>query len=295
MQYRLIAEQSELHDTLHHLSTAERLWVDTEIADWQTGQGHLSLIQVLADEPSSEVLFVDALAMSASESLFVDAVMANPAIEKVFHNSSFDTRYLGGNAAANVTCTLRLARSIPSFQLPVESYSLKSLTEYFGIADSVDKSEQTSDWGLRPLSDEQLLYAARDVLFLRDVHFQLMDLVDQQDTPDAVSIPEIDRRLASLEASYESLKSERDYLRGLLKEAMLEQGCEQSESYRLSRSRLAPLDVPLTELATRIVESGLQGENTGRLNRAIQNQLGPLAASLESATEPTEQVRLLRC
>ena len=69
---------------------------------------------------------------------------------------------------------------------------------------------------------------------------------------------------------------------------------ERPESYRLSRSRLAPLDVPLIDLATRIVVSGLAVKNTVRLNRDLQKLLGTLAVTLKNATEPTEQVRLLR-
>ena len=294
MQYRVISEQSQVESTVEQLADCRRLWVDTEIADWQTGRGHLSLIQVLPDAGSEEVLFLDVLNQPAGTQVFVEQIMAAPHIEKVFHNSSFDTRYLGGSAAENVTCTLRMARSIPSFQFPVDGHSLKVLTEYFGIADSVDKTEQGSDWGLRPLSDDQMVYAARDVVYLREVHLRLIGLVEEQETPDAVSIPEIDSRLSRLEATYASIKSERDYLRGLLKDAMVEQGCDRSESFKLSRSQVAPLDVPLSELARRIVESGLEIDTAIRLTQAVQKKLGPIGSRLTSVTAPSEQIKLLR-
>jgi ribonuclease D len=294
MQYRVISEQAQWDSAVDQLADCRRLWVDTEIADWRCGRGHLSLIQVLAEGPSQEVLFFDVLSLPSGSQRFVEQIMAAPHIEKVFHNSSFDTRYLGGEAAANVTCTLRMARAIPTFQFPVDGYSLKALTEHFGIADTVDKAEQSSDWGVRPLSDEQMAYAALDVVYLREVHLRLIELVKEQEAPETVSISEIDQRLSGLEASYESIKSERDYLRGLLKEAMLEQGCDRSDSYRLSRTQMSPLDVPLSELARRIVASGLEIDTAIRLTREVQKQLGPVGPTLTSVTAPSEQVKLLQ-
>ena len=294
MQYRVISESSQVESAVNQLADCRRMWVDTEIADWRGGRGHLSLIQVLPEGPSQEVLFFDVLSAPSGSQAFIEQIMAAPHIEKVFHNSSFDTRYLGGEAAVNITCTLRMARSIPSFQFPVDGYSLKALTEHFGIADSVDKTEQASDWGLRPLSDEQMAYAALDVVYLREIHLRLIELVKGQESPESVSIPDIDRRLSGLEASYASIKSERDYLRGLLKDAMLEQGCDQSESYRLSRTQLAPMDVPLSELARRIVNSGLEIESVIRLTREVQKQLGPVGAALTSVTAPSEQIKLIQ-
>jgi len=35
--------------------------------------------------------------------------MLNPAIEKVFHQASYDLKFLGKTKAKNVTCTLEMA------------------------------------------------------------------------------------------------------------------------------------------------------------------------------------------
>jgi hypothetical protein len=75
---------------------------------------------------------------------------------------------------------------------------------------------------------------------------------------------------------------------------MLEQGCDRSDSYRLSRTQMSPLDVPLSELARRIVASGLEIDTAIRLTREVQKQLGPVGSTLTSVTAPSEQVKLLQ-
>ena len=293
---RVIGGAAEMLAALERLRDCDRLWVDTETADWRGGNGRLSLIQVLADgvEPhTGEVLFFDVLDKPDLTQLFVERVMADASIEKVFHNAIYDLRYLGDDEAENVFCTLQAARSLPSSEVSLpRRLTLKALAEHFRLAKKVSKTEQTSDWGLRPLTDRQLRYAALDVVYLRGVHLELLALRDSLEAPAEANIADIERRLLEVEPEYQRLKAAHDYLRDLLKRAMDTQGIATSEHYSLSRSEWQPMDVSLAALAKLVVEHGIDSDVTTRLSRSTLAALGPIADRIESVASVQERLTL---
>ena len=293
----VIKEPQAIRDAIERLAQCERLWLDTEIADWQRGLGRLSLIQALPDHaepyPVASVI-LDVMDQPDLIEMFINRIMKQESIEKVFHSASYDTPFLGGSAAVNVVCTLRMAKDLPSYRFPFpRGYSLKVLTEQFGIAGSVSKHEQKSDWGIRPLTSEQICYAAFDVVYLRGVHLELMQLTSQLEDPAKVSIDEIASRLLPLEDQCQRLESEQNYLRGLLKKAMAIQGIERTKDYELSH-RVAPMNVPLSELVNLLNKSGLTIDTPIRLNKEILEAMGDLAARLKSFTPTSDELILRR-
>ncbi|MBW4635204.1 MAG: PD-(D/E)XK nuclease family protein [Iphinoe sp. HA4291-MV1] len=177
MQY--LTQATEIRSQILKFASAQTLWLDTEIADWDTYYPKLSLIQVLA-EPTNlridSVFILDVLNKPDLAVDFINQVIANPQIEKVFHNASFDLRYLGGKLGQNVTCTLKLARKITRQVLQVSNLQLKTLAAELCQFSDVDKEEQGSDWGKRPLTQKQLHYAAMDTVYLAAVHRRLWEI-----------------------------------------------------------------------------------------------------------------------
>ena len=178
---QMIVEPGEIEKTIERLSFSGRLWLDTEVADWKTGNGRLSLIQILSEgctEPS-EVILLDVLHHPDLVNQFVSEIMKNSEIEKVFHNAAYDLQYLGNERSKSVACTLEVARylSARSTSLP-KSLSLKSLSQHFRLTRNLSKEEQKSDWSVRPLSKEQIEYAIMDVVYLRMIHLRLIEMSD---------------------------------------------------------------------------------------------------------------------
>jgi S-DNA-T family DNA segregation ATPase FtsK/SpoIIIE len=174
-----LTEATKIQGEIAKLSSAKTLWLDTEIADWNTSYPKLSLIQVLAnptDSAGESVFILDVLNKPDLAAYFINQIMVNPQIEKVFHNASFDLKYLGGQIAKNVTCTLKLARKITREVLQVSNLQLKTLAAELCQFSNVNKEEQASDWGKRPLSDKQLHYAAMDTVYLAAVHRRLLEI-----------------------------------------------------------------------------------------------------------------------
>src|SRR4028118_1219372 len=82
------------------IASAKTLWLDTETADWQSSNPRVSLIQVLAepeDVTGNRAYIIDVLDKPELVAYFVDQIMANPKIEKVFHNANYDVKFLGSS------------------------------------------------------------------------------------------------------------------------------------------------------------------------------------------------------
>jgi len=121
----------------------------------------------------------------------------------VGHNLHFDLRFLQfqlGLRAKNVSCTQLGSQvyfgdysgdsSVKKSGDPIlkGGYGLANLCHrFFGTA--LDKTEQTSDWGLSELSKSQIHYAAKDVIATYHLHQGLIDLY--QDLHSALYSPQL--------------------------------------------------------------------------------------------------------
>ena len=93
------------------------------------------------------------------------ALMADPKITKIFHFARFDVvilkKYLGVDINS-VYCTKIASRLIRTY---TDHHGLKHVTKELLKID-LSKEQQSSDWAAEDLSDDQLKYAAMDVLNL---------------------------------------------------------------------------------------------------------------------------------
>jgi S-DNA-T family DNA segregation ATPase FtsK/SpoIIIE len=181
-----LTEASEIHKQIFQLSLSKTLWIDTEIADWYTDKPKLALIQVLADytDLTGESAYIfDVLGKPDLAVYFINQIMVNSQIEKVFHNAGFDLKYLGKELAENVTCTFKIARKITKEVLQTTNLKLKTLAAELCHFSNVDAEEGSSDWGKRPLTQKQLNYAAMDTVYLAAVHYRLLEISN----PDVIS------------------------------------------------------------------------------------------------------------
>ncbi|MDB9309742.1 DNA translocase FtsK [Aphanizomenon sp. CS-733/32] len=174
-----LTEASEIYKQISQLSLSKTLWIDTEIADWYTNKPKLALIQVLADytDLTGESAYIfDVLDKPDLAAYFINQIMINSQIEKVFHNAGFDLKYLGKELAQNVTCTLKIARKITKEVLQTTNLKLKTLAAELCQFSHVDAEGGSSDWGKRPLTQKQLNYAAMDTVYLAAVHRRLLEI-----------------------------------------------------------------------------------------------------------------------
>lgn len=184
-----LTEAADICSIIVELASAKTLWLDTETADWQTSNPRISLIQVLAepkDLTGDRAYILDVLDQPDLVADFVNQIMVNPQIEKVFHNAAYDVSFLGKGQSQNITCTWKMARKAKRTsehirQLP--NLKLKTLAEQLCHFPNVDKTEQSSNWGRRPLTEKQLQYAKMDTVYLAQVHCSLLEIIN----PDTVN------------------------------------------------------------------------------------------------------------
>ena len=233
-----LAEFTAIQSYISNLTTARLLWVDTEVADFQSQNPRLSLIQVLVYPQkitSKSVDILDVLDYPELIAEFIETVMVNPNIEKVFHHAKYDRRFLGKQRVQNLTCTLEMAKSIPFCYLPVPNYQLKTLALHLTPFSDIDKQEQSSDWGQRPLTSQQLNYAAMDVVYLAQIHSQLCQL-QQQCCPDPATdnLSELITQYQAIQHQWKLLDSEIEHLKSRIKQAMVAQNIQQTQQFKLS-------------------------------------------------------------
>lgn len=163
-----IGDQNKLVGLIEQIKSVSALALDIETINWWDRDAEkVALIQLayreelglkekLANSPI-HVVIIDALAKFDLSALRWPLELSS--MPKVIHNASYDAvrlaRHLGINTSPIFDTMLAARRN------GEKKCSLKTQVEnHLGIL--IDKKEQRSDWSRRPLTDEQLEYAALD-------------------------------------------------------------------------------------------------------------------------------------
>ncbi len=275
MQY--LTEIDLIEKTIARYQKAKILWLDTETADYQTKNPQLSLITILDDPTDIEgdqVCILDLLNYPDLIAQFINKVMINPEIEKVFHNAKYDCRFLGKTKVKNVTCTLEIAKQIPYYLLATPDFTLKTLTEKFCNFTNIDKTEQKSDWKIRPLTETQLNYAKMDVIYLAQLHTRLLQFnILANPDPEKENITNLTLRYRQLEHRWKQLNSEIEHLKERLKKAMNFQEISEFQGFKLASQSRTTKKISFQNLAQLMQESDLDLDFTINLTQPIQKQL----------------------
>jgi ribonuclease D len=264
----------EIRSLITEYTTAKTLWIDTEVADYKTRNPRLSLIQVLAnpeDMTGNSVYLLDVLDKSDVIADFVERIMVNDAIEKVFHNAGYDVKYLGAKKAKNITCTLEMAKKIPVYLLPLPNYQLKTLATKLCNFHDINKQEQTSDWGKRPLTEEQIEYAYLDCIYLAQVHLRLLELeANLKIDPIREDLSLLTARYIEIEQQQKILKSEFEHLQERVKQAMLVQNISETSSCKLTSYERKTIKTQFQELVDLVENQGVDLDFTITLTEDIR-------------------------
>jgi ribonuclease D len=147
-----------------------RVGVDTEAASFHRYRDRIYLLQV--SSPTQTAL-IDPVAIAAADLGPVGALLADPQLEKVFHDADYDLRVLDRDYGFHA---VRLFDTRVAAQLAGEpAIGLAALLEkYVGV--KLDKEHQKADWSLRPLTPPMLAYAAADTHYL----LPLRDALEQR-------------------------------------------------------------------------------------------------------------------
>ena len=163
----LITTAEQLAAAVFRMRGATRLALDTEFMRERTYYPQLCLVQVATD---ADCVLVDPL--NGLDLTALLELLAEPGRVKVVHAARQDLEvlYLAGGRVP-----------LPVFDTQIAA-ALVGLAPQIGYAElvarqlghSIDKGQTRTDWSRRPLSPEQLAYAADDVHHLLELHTSLL-------------------------------------------------------------------------------------------------------------------------
>jgi len=158
------------------LSFGPSVAVDTETLGLNVNRDRLCLVQLSAGDGSAHLVQFDGSDYSAPN---LKALLTDPAVLKIFHFARFDIavleRYLG-IVTAPIYCTKIASKLVRTY---TDRHGLKDLVgELTGV--ELSKQQQSSDWAARELTQQQLAYAASDVLHLHAVKAKLDAMLERE-------------------------------------------------------------------------------------------------------------------
>lgn len=162
------------------LSFGSVVAIDTETMGLNPHRDRLCLVQLSAGDGNAHLVQIPkGQPNTAVKAPNLAKLLADPKVLKLFHFGRFDIAVLEhalGVRCEPVYCTKIAARLTRTF---TDRFGLKDLCkELLGV--DLSKQQQTSDWGADALNDEQMTYAASDVLHLHALKAKLDALLERE-------------------------------------------------------------------------------------------------------------------
>ncbi len=149
--------------------------VDSETLGLKPQRDRLCVLQLSGGDGTAHVVQFDGKDYAAPR---LKALLTDPKTPKIFHFARFDVAVLGrylGIVAAPIYCTKIASKLVRTY---TDRHGLKDLAaELVGL--DMSKQQQSSDWAATKLSDQQLAYAAADVLHLHAIKAKLDHMLDR--------------------------------------------------------------------------------------------------------------------
>lgn len=169
---KYINTKESLQKFCKHAAECDFVTVDTEFYVRHTYYPKLCLIQLAyGNATDGEVGLIDPISddfeLDALKKLFVDQN-----IVKVFHAARQDLEifYKDFGILPSPIFDTQIAAMACGFN---ESVGYDRLVHHF-THKAIDKTRRLTDWRIRPLQDRQIMYAANDVTYLREIYVRLL-------------------------------------------------------------------------------------------------------------------------
>lgn len=172
----------ELHrgDLPAGLDLGPSVAIDTEAMGLNPHRDRLCLVQLSSGDNTAHLVQLASGDYSAPR---LKALLTDPAVLKIFHFARFDVAILKaylGVATTPLYCTKIASKLARTY---TDRHGLKDLvSELVGI--ELSKQQQSSDWGAAELTQQQLQYAASDVLYLHAIKARLDAMLVREERRD---------------------------------------------------------------------------------------------------------------
>ncbi|EPG68003.1 ribonuclease D [Leptospira wolffii] len=153
--------------------TDDHLAVDCEMMGLNPRRDRLCVVQIC--DSKNRVSLVQILP-DQTEAPRIQSLFENPDITKIFHFARMDTlflRYRLGIRTKGVFCTKIASKLARTY---TDRHGLKDIIREF-FDENLDKKNQSSDWGAKILTKDQIEYASGDVLYLISLQQKLSQIL----------------------------------------------------------------------------------------------------------------------
>lgn len=147
------------------LDFGDSVAVDSETMGLRPERDRLCVVQLSSGDGNVHLV---QFAQGAYAAPNLKALLTNPKVLKIFHYARFDVaifqHYLAVETAP-IYCTKIASKLVRTF---TDRHGLKDLCrDLVGV--DISKQQQSSDWGAPTLTEDQIAYAATDVLHLHKI------------------------------------------------------------------------------------------------------------------------------
>ncbi|HIU76169.1 MAG TPA: bifunctional 3'-5' exonuclease/DNA polymerase [Candidatus Pelethocola excrementipullorum] len=179
----IIKSESEFSLYVDDIKQQRILAVDTETTGLDPHHHKIRLVQLAWKEM---ILIIDCFSFLPKGHDLLKAVLETPSI-KILQNAKFDLQFFMaiGMLPPNIFDTMLAAQILAPLGGP-KRFNLGELARYY-LNDDVDKTLQKSDWS-KKLTDEQLIYAGKDVEVLLRLYKVLTELIYERKLTDIAAI-----------------------------------------------------------------------------------------------------------
>ncbi len=150
--------------------------VDTEAMGLRNHRDRLCVVQLSAGDGTAHLV---QFAPGEYKAPRLRALLNDQKVLKIFHFARFDVAILKHYLDADCT---------PLYCTRTASYLCRTFTDKHGLRElcrellgvEINKQQQSSDWGAKELSNEQMAYAANDVLYLHQLKRKLDEMLRRE-------------------------------------------------------------------------------------------------------------------
>ncbi len=169
----IVLHQNDLPD---NVDLGPVVAIDTETMGLLPARDRLCLVQLSSGDGTAHLVQMLDGSFDAPN---LKRLVADEAVQKLFHFARFDVAVMKKNLGVdcpNVYCTKIASRLVRTY---TDKHGLKHICrELLGV--ELSKQQQSSDWGAKELTTEQMNYAASDVFYLHKLKAQLDTMLERE-------------------------------------------------------------------------------------------------------------------
>ena len=159
-------------DLPDQIMLSDNISIDCEFMGLNVERDQLCLVQISTGNKDAHIIKLDREKYEAPN---LKKVLSDKNINKIFHYARADLLFIKKYLkieVENVNCTKIMSKIARSYS---DKHGLKDLVKEF-TGNDINKNLQSSDFG-GDLSEKQLQYCARDVIYLHEIYYSLKKIL----------------------------------------------------------------------------------------------------------------------